>query len=493
MPDLGSLYSATMRRLYRSALLTFSCAAVVAACGGSETTGPDGNNSSAPTLSTLALAIDLQSIPVGTDIQPVVTGRYSDGTEADLSAEVTWTSNNPSVVEVLTDPANTLRAVGEGAATLTASLGDVSGTIDVMIEPAKVVELELIPDSGSFGYGGFLTLEVISVKSDGTRDQVTSMVEWDSSRTNVAIPSAQEKGRLISFGQGTTTITATYEGISVSGEYTVTEPQVEYMQISPQNVRVTYDQPVQFTATAVYSDHDPQGVSHIEDVTSQVTWESSDEAILVIDENGLGTAIGDGEIIVTATAQSGVSVSTIARTVSIACPYPENPSDGINYDTVAPPLFWLDAYMQDGSTTDLLLEQAYCNAEQVSSILFVIGAGWCPYCPDYMRAVNDVTPQIEEAGGMVVYVEIETSGGAPANNMQANSIVDHEVTMPLGTSYRVGDGATQGANMPFSRAVSAIPSAFVVRTSDMRVIASQARSGSRLDWVSIARDPSRLY
>lgn len=483
-------------RSVRTGLLTLSCSLALAACGGG-TPDPNnpGNNNGTPsaTLAQLSVSLEVSTVAVGQELVASVKGRYSDGTEKDLSAQATWASTNPAVLEPITERPGVFRTVGEGNADITVTFEGVMGSAAVTVEPAKVMTLELVPPAGEFGFGGHLTLAVIAHKSDGGRDLVTENVTWKSSRPTVAIASSQEKGRLVSFGEGTTTITAELGDVSASGEYTVTAPRVEYIDVTPENVRVGYDAPVQFQATAYYSDHDPAGRAHVADVTASVQWSSSNEAVLVIDATGLATAVGDGDAVITAT-KDGVSASTIARTVSIACPYPVDHNTGVAYDTVLPPLFWLDAYTADGQTEDLRLEEAFCNAEQYKTILFVIGAGWCPYCPDYMRAVNEAAADLEAAGSLVVYVELETAGGAPANNQQAEAIVSREVTTPNGPSFRVGDGVVQGGvNQPFGRAVSAIPSAFIVRTSDMRVIASQARSSSTLNWVQIARDPSRLY
>lgn len=483
-------------KIPRPSLFTLSCAVVLAACGGgtepsNNTSG--NNNSTSATLSGLTVSLTVSAAAMGEEIQAQVKGRYSDATEKDLTAQATWSSGNTAVLEPVADRPGVFLAVGEGTADIVVAFEGKMGTSAVTVGPARMMSLELVPPDGDFGYGGHLNIAVIAHNSDGSRDLVTDTVTWKSSRTNVAIASAQEKGRLVSFGEGTTTITAELGELTVSGEYTVTAARVEYLTLTPENVRVGYDAPVQFSATAVYTDHDPTGVGHVEDITASVVWSSSDETVLVIDANGLATAVGDGDVVVTA-SKDGVSASTIARTVSIACPYPADHDTGVTYDTVLPPLFWLDAYRQDGSTEDFRMEQAFCNAETYKTILFVIGAGWCPYCPDYMRAVNERAADLEAAGSLVVYVEIETAGGAPANNQQANAIVDHEVATANGPSFRVGDGVVQGGvNQPFSRAVSAIPSAFIVRTSDMRVIASQARSSSTLDWVRIAQDPSRLY
>lgn len=472
-----------MTRTHCSTLLTLSCAVAISACGGDKANS-DTPDVPAAALTQLELTLDVNAIALGGEFVGSVMGQYDDGTSKDLTAEATWTSEDPAVVAPVEGQPGHFVSVAEGSTSIRVEMGTLSATANVTVEPAGRVSLELVPASGEFGFGGYLNVQAIAHNSDGTRDLVTEMVTWSSSRANVAIASATEKGRLVSFGQGTTTITAEIDGLTVSGDYTVTEPRVEYIRITPENVRVTFDNPVQYTATAVFSDHDPEGTSHIEDITDQVTWTSSDETVLVISETGLATAVGDGDVVVTAASQDGASASTIARTVSVACPYPDNPSNGISQGQVAPPLFWLDALDEGGEALDFLFEQAYCNAEQTKSIAFVIGAGWCPYCPDYMNAVNDQIPALTEAGMLVVYVEIETNSGAPANNTQANAIVDRYVLEP-NSSIRVGDGVTQGANMPFSAAVRAIPNLFVVRTNDMRVIAN----GTQTNLQAVANNP----
>ncbi len=486
-----------MRVALRSIGIAFACGLVFAACSGDATEAPDnpGNPNTKRTLSSLAISLGLDTVSVGSSMTPSVLGRYSDGTETDVTADVTWMSSRPDVVEITAAPL-TLTARAEGTTTITAEYMGVSSTVDVTVEPPSLVKLELIPTAGDFGIGGSLTIQVVATYSDGDNKQVTKVAEYESSRTNVAIVSAQETGRLVSFGKGTTTITATWNGMSATGEYSVTDAQVEYMTISPQRVRMNLVEPVQFSATAVFSDNDPGagGTSHVEDVSADVTWTSSDETVLTIDENGLATALGDGEAYVTATAASGATVSTIARTVGVSCPYPEGHDGSVGVGKTMPPLFWLGAYTELGEVVDFSLEQQHCDTE-VKSIIFKVGAGWCGPCRTLAQAMQPMIPQFHAAGSMIVHVMAETVSGAPANNAQANTISEqwtpNEASGPW-PSYRVGSADTQGAVSPFPRALSAFPTSFVVRTSDMKVVRAVVGAGTQAELLSAVQNIDNL-
>jgi thiol-disulfide isomerase/thioredoxin len=271
-----------------------------------------------------------------------------------------------------------------------------------------------------------------------------------------------------------------------TGDYVVGPPRMDYMIITPKNARIDMMNPLQYHAQGYWSD----GATH--DVTAQVTWTSSDPTIAVIDANGLASAVGDGNVIISA-SQGDVSAMTAARTVTSNCPYPDDALTTVRYDATLPPVFWLDAFSASGGTADFQVANTYCDATTHPTIVFAISAGWCPYCPDYMAMVDNLTPQLEEEGAIVVFVVIETSGGAPAMNDYANTLISGE-TMNLGHSIRVGDGETAGASaMPFLNAVSALPSAFVVRTRDMHVIASQDVSSNYLDFMAIVQNPERQW
>lgn len=443
----------------------------------------------AATLQSLVVSVDIANPAKGETVTASVKGRYSDGTDKDLVDGVAFTASDPAVLEQVAGAPNKFVALVEGAAQINAAVGAVRSMSTVTVGPAKIVGLELVPASKEVGLGGTIKIEAIATYSDGRNEVVTKEedVNWATDNPNILRPSAEDEGYLITFGtMGTANISASYEGVTISGAYTVVANRIEYMIVTPANARIDMGNPVQYRATGWWSDR------HSEDVTARVTWSSSDESIAVINASGLGTSVGDGEAIITATL-GDISAMTVARTVTSACPYPEGFSQGVVYNQVMPPLFWVDAFDQTGSNVDFELSDAYCGATSHPTIVFVVSAGWCPYCPAFMAHVDEITPQLEEAGALVVYVVIETTSGAAADNVYANSLVNHD-TMSNGNSIRVGDGETAGgASLPFGGAVAALPSSFVVRTRDMRVIASQDRAGGWLDLLTIVRDPERLW
>jgi thiol-disulfide isomerase/thioredoxin len=73
----------------------------------------------------------------GTPKNFVATGVFEDGTERDLSSEVTWQSSDDGIVLFEGDPRANFAAVpGDGRVTVTASMGPISGDLSTCTYPA---------------------------------------------------------------------------------------------------------------------------------------------------------------------------------------------------------------------------------------------------------------------------------------------------------------------------------------------------------------------
>ncbi|MCK6549780.1 Ig-like domain-containing protein [Myxococcota bacterium] len=454
-------------------------------CGGGGTERP--TPSTSETLEALTLSADLATPAAGETVIASLMGRYADGSERAVAASaVTWRSTDETVLAPVEGMAGQFLAKGAGVAQIIAAKDEIKAALRVTVAAARAVSLEIVPNAKDIGNGGTLKVNVLATYTDGSRETVTRDVAWSTTNPNVLVPSATDKGYLVAFGEGRAMVTATLEGLTATGEYTVTPPAIDYLVVSPQNARLDTMTPVRYTAMGHWSD------GRFEDVSTDVTWTVSDPAIATIDENGLALAIGDGDVVISATV-GDVTAAATARTVTSNCPYPEQAATDILYDTILPPVFWLDAVDQSGATSDFQVGATYCDSVTYPTILFVVVAGWCPHCPAYMQMVDGMAAELEAEGMQVVYVTIETASGAPANNDQSHSLVERE-TQSLGRSIRVGDGVTAGtAAQPFGRAVDSVPNAFVVRTRDLRVIAFQGRSDTYLDLVGIAQNPERLW
>jgi hypothetical protein len=177
------------------------------------------------------------------------------------------------------------------------------------------------------------------------------------------------------------------------------------------------------------------------------------------------------------------------------CTYPENHANNIQAGTIIPPLYWEGAFREDGTVERFSLEDVYCDARfaEYETVTFIVGSGWCPNCPGYMR---DIARQIDELTAnktLVVWMEAQDAVYAPAPNDVANHTVNRIVGRVAG--YRVGDADTQPIQNAFNNApiITAFPTGFVVRTRDMRIIADQSSTRFVLDYLAVTADPEAQW
>ena len=93
-----------------------------------------------PTLQAILVTPADTSIPIGSTQQYIATGSYSDGSTADITNQVTWTSLDISVATI--DAVGSALAVSEGVTTISATSGVVgSTTLTVTTQVSDVVEI----------------------------------------------------------------------------------------------------------------------------------------------------------------------------------------------------------------------------------------------------------------------------------------------------------------------------------------------------------------
>ena len=333
------------------------------------------------------------------------------------------------------------------------------------------------------------TLQISAQMKDGDEAvDVSAEVTWTvSDEALLSISVEGDVTQLTALKAGTATVGATYEDESAELEITVTAvPQlvINAPEVESYVKNLTYT----FTAEVINSDD--------ETPLSSITWESLTSAAS-ISETGELTVLSVGEIEISAT--SGDLNATWSGVAT--CVYPE-PSNGVSYDTslgintVIPPLFWERGFSAlEGNVTLVSFEDIYCAAEfdWVNTINLVMTSGWCPNCPDYLRDLDALNPELRESGGLTIYVEVQDGDYAAASGEFA---IDH-LTRILGSTegYFVGDNETKPVQRFFnvSSAVTSFPDAFVIRKSDMTIITQQDpnRGTGQLPYVAIAQDPTQ--
>jgi trimeric autotransporter adhesin len=250
--------------------------------------------------------------PVGFNVQLRATGRFSDNTTQDLTADVFWSSSddanasisNASGSEGLASP---LQA---GTSTMSASIAGITGSTLLTITTSPLASITVGPASASIALGTTQAFTATANFMDGTSLDVTAQVSWSSSALGVATVSnaVGSKGLATSVSVGMATVTASMSGASGNAAITVTPATLVSIAITPPNPSTPVATPQQFTAMGTYSD------STVQNITTLVTWNSSDTGVATIStaagSEGLATPVVAGMTTISA-SRDGVSATTL--------------------------------------------------------------------------------------------------------------------------------------------------------------------------------------
>jgi hypothetical protein len=322
----------------------------MAACSGSTTT-----KSTATLVSISVTPYSPANLAVGSTQRFVATGIYSDGTTPTITSQVTWTSSNSSIAGIATGLAT---GVAVGSTSITASESGITSpsvTLTVITSASGLSSIAVTPAfPADLGVGASLPLVALGTYADGTTADITSKVTWVSSNTAVAAVFAN--GAVSGEGSGTANITAALSGVTSPG-LKLTVKAVSSILVtpaaSPRNLDVGATQ--QFTAIATYSD----GASA--DISSQVTWLSSNTQVATIYANGLATGIAAGSAGITATL-SGVTSQATALVVQPLSSIAISPASPNNLVVGAAQHFTAIGTFADGSLMDITSQVTWSSA-----------------------------------------------------------------------------------------------------------------------------------
>jgi uncharacterized repeat protein (TIGR03803 family) len=289
---------------------------IMAALGG--VSGSTTLTVTAATLVSIGVTPTAPSIANGLTQMFTATGVYTDNSTHDLTTSVTWSSSAPSVASVSngTGSQGSSTALSPGATTITATLGNVSGSTPLTVTAATLVSIGLTPVNPSLALGTQQALTATGTFTDHSTQNLTNAVTWSSSNSAVASVnnSAGSFGLVTALGLGSATMTAALGGVSGSTGVTVTGATLVSIDVTPANASIAAGLKPQFTAMGTYTDNSTQNL------TAQVVWSSSNTTVATVSNavgfDGLGSALTSGSATISASL-GNVSGST-ALTVTSA-------------------------------------------------------------------------------------------------------------------------------------------------------------------------------
>jgi hypothetical protein len=294
------------------------------------------------------------TMPIGTTTQFTVTAILTDGTTRNDTAMATFVSSNPGVVGIATGRMARGRAtaVAAGSAVITATFMGFTDTTTVTVTDAVIVQISVSPAGQTLPVGTRRQFTAQAIRSDGTSVGITGMATWQSDTPSVADVSTAgaTRGQVTAIGGGTATISATYMGFTGSVVVTVSPATLVTVQVTPFTPTITVGTPLQFVATAIYSDGTNMAV------TGMATWQSDTMTVAQVSNaagsRGLATALLKGTATISATFMNvtgSTLLSVTDATITQIQVTPFDPTIPVGFDTQLA----ATAIYSDGSNRDI--------------------------------------------------------------------------------------------------------------------------------------------
>ena len=235
------------------------------------------------------------------------------GTSAELTASVspadatnknvTWRSDNAGIVTVEN---GVVTAVAEGQTTVRVFTEDGNFTTEckVTVPSVAVTGVKLAQNKLTLKKDDSFTL-VATVEPYNASNKV---VMWSSD--NTAVATVSDAGLVEAKTVGTATITVTTQdgGFTATCEVTITAEDVVLLtglRLSPSETRLKVGGEATLSVT-----YEPAGATQRE-----VTWSTSDAAIVTVDEHGKVKAIAAGEATITVASKTNASIQATCKVI----------------------------------------------------------------------------------------------------------------------------------------------------------------------------------
>ena len=202
---------------------------------------------------------------------------------------VEYLSGNESVARVT--EYGLLRAVGEGTTIITLTVGDdvsyAVNTTNVTVIVSKVpVEITVDTDSLDLKVGDETVISAALIPADAGNVTFTS--------SNDSVVEVDDEGNVIAQGKGQAIITVSFAGDNM---YAASQNKTVTVNVSLDDASVTVDNDtldLKVGETCAIN-----ATKHPDTILLDITYTSSDNSVVTVDENGIVRAVGEGSAIIT--------------------------------------------------------------------------------------------------------------------------------------------------------------------------------------------------
>ena len=281
-------------------------------------------------VASVSVTLNASSLAPGEHTQATAVLKDSQGNT--LSGRtVTWKSSNAAAASV--DPSSGMvTAIADGATTIIATAEGITGQASLTVATPAVASVTVTLAASSIAAGA--TTQATATLRDAKGALLTGRaVTWSAGNTAVATVNPST-GLVTAVAPGSTTIIATSEGKNGQASLTVTVVPVASVVVALASTAIDPGMTTQATATL----KDANGNV----LTGRaVIWSTSNAGYATVDNNGLVTAVTDGQVYISAWSESvaGQALLTVnpqpVAQVSLVMPTALNPGESANVSVTA--------------------------------------------------------------------------------------------------------------------------------------------------------------
>ncbi|WP_051318414.1 Ig-like domain-containing protein [Cohnella thermotolerans] len=231
---------------------------------------------------------DSVSIITGQEVDyPTIHAVYEDGTEADLTNQISWESSSVNVF--VNETTSKWKGLVAAKATMTGTYLNAKVKVQAVVED-EYIAYTIDPSSIELTLKKSKTIKVTGKTKNGKKVSLGSRIEWTSSDESLlTVNGASVKA----VAEGTGKLTATFQGKTLSVPFTV-KAKLTKLTASSSSLQLSPGTSATVKITALYEN------GKTVDVTSAAVWTASGTKVASVSK-GVVTAIAKGSTTVKAT------------------------------------------------------------------------------------------------------------------------------------------------------------------------------------------------
>ncbi len=268
------------------------------------------------------------AIPLGLEHAFRAMMTYSDGSMLDITNThgLSWSSSEPSMLTIVSNQLSgngVAKAVRQGNVTVQAVYNadgrNIVATAQATVTETVMTGLQVTPVSAAIAAGMPQQYTAIAMMSDGSTQNVTGSdaISWSSSDIEVATiggKSGLAKGGKVGIATISAHMLVNGTAHNAQAQLQVTEAVITELQVTPVATTLPKGATQALVATAILSD----GTTTIVTDDPDLSWSSSNPALVTIDGNGVVTALEMGEATITASMLVGSERTRAEATIKVS-------------------------------------------------------------------------------------------------------------------------------------------------------------------------------